>query len=121
MKPLPFFLSLFCLIATGLCPTLAGDVKSAVMYGPEPYYPIGAARRGWQGSGLFLCRLRPDGTVSSVIVLQSTGHDMLDQAGISAFQRWRFKSGSFKAVKMPLNFSMHHGVRHRMAGAVIAD
>jgi TonB family protein len=121
MKPLPFFLSLFCLIATGLCPTLAGDVKSAVMYGPEPDYPIGAARRGWQGSGLFLCRLRPDGTVSSVIALQSTGHDMLDQAGISAFQRWRFKPGSFKAVKIPLNFSMHHGVRHRMAGAVIAD
>jgi hypothetical protein len=46
---------------------------------------------------------------------------MLDRAGISAFQRWRFKPGSFKAVKIPLKFSMHHGIRHRMAGAVIAD
>jgi len=59
--------------------------------------------------------------VCSVIVLQSTGHDLLDRAGISAFQRWRFKPGLLNAVKIPLNFSMHHGIRHRMAGAVIAD
>jgi len=46
---------------------------------------------------------------------------ILDQAGIAAFQRWRFKPEAVKAVKIPLRFSMHHGIRHRMAGAVIAD
>jgi TonB family protein len=122
MKPLPLFLTLFCLIATGLSQTPATrDARSAIVYAPEPEYPIGAARRGWQGSGLFLCRLRPDGGVSSVIVLQNTGYDLLDGAGISAFQRWRFKPGLLKAVKIPLNFTMRHGIRHRMAGAVIAD
>jgi len=55
------------------------------------------------------------------MVLQTTGYDILDRAGISAFQKWRFKPGWFKAVKVPLKFSMHHGIRHRMAGAVIAD
>src|SRR5205809_7955287 len=106
MKPLSFFLSLFCLIATEQSPALASDTRSAVVYSPEPEYPIGATTRGWQGSGLFLCRLRSDGTVSSVTVLQSTGHDILDRAGVSAFQRWRFKPGSLKAVKIPVNFSM---------------
>jgi TonB family protein len=59
--------------------------------------------------------------VLSVIVLQSTGHAILDQAGIATFQRWRFKPGTVKAVKIPLDFSMHGRIRHRMAGAVIAD
>jgi TonB family protein len=59
--------------------------------------------------------------VSSVIVLQSTGYAILDQAATAAFQRWRFKPGTIKAVGIPLSFSMHRRIRHRMAGAVIAD
>ena len=115
-------LTLLCLFAVWRVPTLAStDVRSTVAYAPQPDYPIGAARRGWEGAGLFRCNVRPDGAVSSVIVLQSTGYAILDQAGIAAFQRWRFKPGSVKAVKIPLRFSTHHGIRHRMAGAVIAD
>ena len=97
------------------------DVQSAVLYAPQPDYPTGALRRGWEGAGVLRCNVRPDGAVSLVIVLRSTGHTILDQAGISAFQRWRFKPGTFKAVNIPLRFSMHGGVRHRMSGAVIAD
>ena len=110
------------LFAAWNVPTLASTgARSTVVYAPQPDYPIGALRRGWEGTGLFRCNVRPDGAVSSVIVLQSTGHAILDQAGIAAFQRWRFKPGLVKAVKIPLRFSMHHGIRHRMAGAVIAD
>jgi TonB family protein len=115
-------LTLLYLFAVWNVPTLAStDVRSTVVYAPQPDYPIGARRRGWEGTGLFRCNVRPDGAVSSVIVLQSTGYAILDQAGIAAFQRWRFKSGTVKAVKIPLRFSMHRGIRHRMAGAVIAD
>jgi len=115
-------LTLLCLLAVWKVPTLAStDVRSTVAYAPQPDYPMGAVIRGWEGAGVFRCNVRPDGAVSSVIVLQSTGHAILDQAGIAAFQRWRFKPGSVKAVKIPLRFSTHHGIRHRMAGAVIAD
>jgi TonB family protein len=89
------------------------------VYAPAPEYPITARRHGWTGSGIFVCNLRPDGTVASVDVLQGTGHDILDQAGIATFRRWRFQPGGLKAVKIPLRFKME-GARPRMAGAVIS-
>jgi TonB family protein len=89
------------------------------IYAPKPQYPATAMRHGWAGNGLFLCKLRPDGTVSSVTVLKSTGREVLDQAGIAAFQQWRFKLGQGKSAEIPLNFTMRWGVRSRMAGAAL--
>ena len=110
-------LTLLYLFVVWNIPTLAStDVRSSVVYAPQPDYPIGAPRRGWEGTAFFRCNVWPDG-----VVLQSTGYAILDQAGIAAFQRWRFKPEAVKAVKIPLRFSMHHGIRHRLAGAVIAD
>jgi TonB family protein len=115
-------LTLLYLFAVWNVPSLAStDVRSTVLYAPQPDYPVGARGRGWEGTGLFRCSVRPDGAVSSVIVLQSTGYEILDQAAIAAFHRWHFKPGTVKAVRIPLSFSMHRGIRHRMSGAVIAD
>jgi TonB family protein len=101
-------------------PPVLTEVKATATYAPVPEYPLAARERGWTGAGLFACNLRPDGTVASVAVLQSTGHDMLDQAGILALQRWKFKTGGLNVVRVPLRFTMG-GVRHRMSGAVISD
>jgi TonB family protein len=107
-----------------LCCTLTIGQSQSVsyngaIYAPQPKYPDAALRHGWAGSGLFLFKLRPNGTVSSVTVLKSTGHDVLDQSGIAAFQQWRFKPGQGKSVEIPLNFLMRRGVRSRMAGAAL--
>ncbi|PYJ19870.1 MAG: hypothetical protein DME92_11215 [Verrucomicrobia bacterium] len=113
---------LCCALANGKSQTLdTVRAKRMAIYAPPPEYPMAARQRGWVGSGVFACNLRPDGTVSSVDVLQSTGHGILDQAGIWAFRQWRLRSGGSKVVKIPLRFTMGHGVRHRMAGAVISD
>ncbi len=67
-------LTLLYLFVVWNIPTLAStDVRSTVVYAPQPDYPIGARRRGWGGTAFFRCNVRPDGFVSSVIVLQSTG------------------------------------------------
>jgi TonB family protein len=96
--------------------------RRLAMYAPRPEYPLVARQHHWTGAGVFQCNIRPNGTVSSVKVLQSTGHDMLDQAGIAAFGQWRFKPGVLTVVKIPLRFTMSgSGVRHRMSGAVIPD
>jgi TonB family protein len=102
-------------------PPLLTDAKPASIYAPSPEYPLAARQRRWTGAGLFACNLRPDGTVASAVVLQSTGHEMLDQAAISALLRWRFKQGGPNVVRVPLKFTMGGGVRHRMSGAVISD
>src|SRR5260370_29575893 len=93
--------------------------EPTAIYAPKPQYPMAASHHGWRGSGLFLCKLRPDGTVSSVTVLKSTGHDVLDQSGIAAFRQWRFKPGQAKDVEIPLSFVRSGGVRSRMAGAAL--
>ena len=102
-------------------PPLLTYAKPAAIYAPRPEYPLAARQRRWTGAGLFACNLRPDGTVASVVVIHSTGHDILDQAGISALRQWKFKPGGSNLVQVPLKFTMGGGVRHRMSGAVISD
>jgi TonB family protein len=79
--------------------------KTAI-YAARPDYPMEARRNHLTGTGIFAMHVRPNGTVSSVSVIQSTGHAILDQAAIGAFIRWRFWSGTPPTVKAPLTFSM---------------
>ena len=99
---------------------VTGAVSGTAIYAPAPEYPITARRSHWTGAGIFVCKLRPDGTVLSVAVRQSTGHQILDQAAIAAVRQWRFKVHGGNLVNIPVRFVMS-GVRHRMSGAVIAD
>jgi TonB family protein len=102
----------------------AAKAKHYAIYAPRPNYPLHARQYHWTGEGLFWCNIRSDGTVASVDVLQSTGHEMLDRAAIKALRQWRFHPGDMNAIKIPINFSMSgtgSPVRHRMSGAVIPD
>jgi protein TonB len=99
------------------------QAKHRVLYAPRPEYPLAARQRRWTGAGLFACNVRSDGTVASVDVVRSTGHEMLDQAAIAALRQWKFwkfKPEGLKVVRVPMNFTMS-GVRHRMSGTVISD
>ena len=100
----------------------ATPAKHRVLYAPRPEYPLAARKRHWTGAGVFACNIRSNGTVASADVLRSTGHQVLDQAAITALRQWRFQPGDMKLVKVPLSFWMNgSGVRHRMSGAVISD
>jgi len=52
-----------------------------------------------------MLRVRSDGTVGHVDVLQSTGHTALDQASIEALYKWRFIPGAVKNVKVPIAYT----------------
>jgi TonB family protein len=85
----------------------AGHAKHFALYAPPPQYPSAARARHLTGAGVFACNLRPDGTVASVDVVKSTGHDALDDAAISALRRWKFKPGGAHVVRVPLAFTIH--------------
>jgi TonB family protein len=98
-------------IALGILPQGAkceGVVKGngPVLVKVFPDYPYAARDRHLEGSGLYRLNIKPDGTVSSVTVLKSTGHSLLDQAAIHAYRQWRFRPGALRSVKIPINFSM---------------
>src|SRR5438093_10866989 len=67
--------------------------KSHALYAPRPEYPVEDCARGWGGAGVFQLKIKPDGTVAAVTVIQSTGHPALDEAGRAAFRKWRFYPG----------------------------
>jgi len=75
---------------------------------PKPDYPLEARKRHWGGVGWFLMHIDQNtGAVTSVEILESTGHAILDQASINALNKWRFKprKGVTK-VKTPIKFTM---------------
>jgi periplasmic protein TonB len=78
-------------------------------YAPLPQYPASALTRHVEGNGMFLLKLRSDGTVERVDILQSTGHRDLDDTCLSVYKQWRFRP-SFAAkvhnVKIPVTFSL---------------
>jgi TonB family protein len=47
---------------------------------------------------------RRTGYVTSARMLQTTGHEILDDAALKTFRAWRFKAGSMSAVKIPVRF-----------------
>jgi outer membrane biosynthesis protein TonB len=65
---------------------VTGPVSGVSVYAPHPDYALTARRRHWTGAGTFRCKLRPNGTVLSVEVLESTGHEILDKAAIAALR-----------------------------------
>lgn len=95
-----------------------GTLKSKALYAPMPVYPYKARLQRWEGRGIFGLLLRPNGTVSGVAVLRSTGFKELDIAAAQALIQWRFPPPKgLKGVKVPINFVMFD----RFKGGTILD
>ena len=103
---------LCCMLTSGESQVRTATFKERAIYAPRPKYPYEARQQGWAGSGVFVVHVRPDGTVSSIEIAQSTGYSILDQAGIEAFRQWRFRRGIVKQVKINLTWTMK-GLRSR--------
>jgi len=91
----------------------SGNVRSSALYAPEPFYPYKARLQRLEGRGLYELLVRPNGTVSGVAVLRSTGSKLLDIAAAQTLIQWRFPpQAGLERVKIPIYFSM----RNRLKG-----
>jgi protein TonB len=57
---------------------------------PKPEYPMAARRGHFEGRLLLRIDVTASGSVSAVAVAASTGHSILDQAGLDAIKGWHF-------------------------------
>jgi TonB family protein len=57
----------------------------------DPLYPKLAIRRGIEGDLDVLIQVGSDGRVQSIQLTRSSGHDILDQAALTAIKEWIFK------------------------------
>jgi TonB family protein len=72
-----------------------------------PQYPIEARRRHIAGKVLYHLHVSLDtGEVTSVDVLTTTGHRILDRAPVAALKQWKFRRYAPIGVKIPITFSM---------------
>jgi TonB family protein len=55
--------------------------------------------------GLFELRIDKAGTVKGIVIIKSTGHQLLDQAAMRGFIHWRFKPGAFRKTYEPVVFT----------------
>jgi TonB family protein len=67
----------------------SGKVQAKALYAPMPVYPYKARLQSSEGRGIYMLLLRPNGTVSGVAVLRSTGLKELDVAAAQALIQWR--------------------------------
>jgi TonB family protein len=72
-----------------------------------PDYGLLARGYGFGGEGKYRLEIDPEkGNVTSVTIVKSTAHKILDDAAISALRRWRFRAHSPPSVIVPINFSV---------------
>lgn len=58
-----------------------------------PTYPLLARRRNYEGTVLLDVLVRRDGTVGSIKLARSSGHETLDQSAIRGVRKWTFHPG----------------------------
>ncbi len=78
-----------------------------------PIYPDIARKKGWAGTLILQANISAQGSVESLKILQSTGHDVLDQSAITAVRQWHFHPQKVNGiptpvtVELPVKFSLN--------------
>ena len=75
-------------------------------YSVQPEYPREARAKGLAGKGIAAVEINPiTGRVTSVSILKSTGHDILDNAALRAVRQWRYRPGGITSAEIPIQFT----------------
>ena len=79
--------------------------KAVAVSAPRPDYSYEAKRAHITASGV--CVMTVDtvtGKVTSAMMEQSVGNEILDKSATDTFRRWRFKPGTVSQVRVPITF-----------------
>jgi protein TonB len=88
------------------------DLQAAYKENPKPSYPKAAFRVGAEGTVEVAVEVNPDGSVAAVRLVQSSGHESLDQSALDTIKGWRFRSArkdgvlSKSVVRVPITFRL---------------
>jgi TonB family protein len=103
-------------IAVFCAPPAAADAKVRYATSAEvlamfpkkytPSYPYEARRARMHGSGIFRLYIDKDGVVTTVGVIKSTGHKLLDINAAYGLIHWRAHPGRAREVDLPVTFSI---------------
>ena len=87
--------------------------KPDYLKNPEPEYPLVARRRGQEGSVVLSVTVSGVGRAVEILIKQSSGHELLDQAAVKAVRAWEFEPARIGAVgveskiEVPVRFKLN--------------
>lgn len=67
------------------------DLPPQKIYSPSPEYPWKAKRNNWEGSVRLRAEVLPNGKIGEVLIVISSGYEILDRAARDAIKTWRFR------------------------------
>ena len=94
--------------------------RSVWVYKAPPAYPREAEVARLEGTTLVKVKIATDGTPERVEVTKSSGHQLLDEAAISAIRKWRaHKQFAGKIEQIPITFEWAGRDRGQITGSNI--
>ena len=66
------------------------DYRADYLNNPRPPYPMVARRMGYHGKVILNVEVLAEGKAGQVLLQQSCGHDILDNAALQTVKTWRF-------------------------------
>lgn len=84
------------------------DFKRSPRACKQPRYPSASERLGEEGTSAISLLVGTDGKVQQSKVLQTSGHERLDNAAIKAFSRCKFRVGTVNGKPEPSWFSIRY-------------
>ncbi|PYJ32110.1 MAG: hypothetical protein DME88_12300 [Verrucomicrobia bacterium] len=85
-------------------PTPKPTPKPRLLYAPVPAFPPGVSQGGVSGTGRFRLSFDPNGNVTNVQVIKSTGNPYFDQAAIKTFRQWKSAPSQGWQATVPVTF-----------------
>jgi protein TonB len=90
------------------------DYKSPSLNNPPTHYPRIAQTRQWEGTVILEIRVLANGEAGEVKIVQSSGHEILDESAVEQVKAWRFipaHKGDKSVddwVRVPITFKFKH-------------
>ena len=85
-------------------PTPKPTPKPRIVYAPAPAFPPGVSQSGVSGTGRFRLTFDPNGNVTNVQLVKSTGNPYFDQAAAKTFRQWKSAPSHGWEVTIPVTF-----------------
>jgi TonB family protein len=85
-------------------PTPKPTPKPRILFAPAPSFPPGVSQGGVSGMGRFRLSFDPNGNVTNVQIIRSTGNPYFDQSAIKTFRQWKSAPSQGWQVTVPVTF-----------------
>ena len=85
-------------------PTPPATPKPRLLYAPAPSFPLGQSLSGQSGTGRFRLTFDPQGNVTDIRVVTSTGNPYFDQSAIKTLRQWKSAPSQGWQATVPVTF-----------------